>query len=376
VMLAIFALAVLSVITSVHTGASVRFLTGNFVKTVILAGILAASVRDRRDIDRLLRIFVLGGAAYVAAALAYGSPEAGRLSGRGSYDPNDVGLYTVCTLPLCVYLMRRGSPWLDRLIGLGSAALLLFGTVQTGSRGGFLGLIAVACFGLLGLSAVRVSKRLTVTIVGLALMLIVGGDAYWARIQTILNPQKDYNWSGQAESGRIEVWKRGVGYMLRRPILGVGVDQFQVAEGTMAPQAARQRIGIGFKWSTAHNSYIQIGAELGVIGLGLFIGMLALAFREARRIGQSATARDDRLLGQCFAALVVGFAVGGTFLSQAYGTYLYFALALLIGLSRVAPRGRLVPATSWGAYPGPVVPTRALRGRPPTRRGGLGGPTG
>ena len=333
---AIFILSVFSVPTSVHAKASVMFLTGNFGKTVILVGVLIASVRDRQDLDRLLRMFVLGGVGYVMISMAFAG--AGRLGG-GSYDPNDLGLFTVSTIPLCVYLIRRGAPTMDRIVGLGAAAVLLIGTVLSGSRGGFLALLAVAAYGLLGLSVVRKSKRLVVTAIGAAVMLGVGGDSYWSRMRTILAPQEDYNWAGQAESGRMEVWKRGLGYMARRPLTGVGVDQFTVAEGTMAPQASRQEYGIGWRWSAPHNSYVEIGAEVGVFGLAAFVAMLWVAFREARAIGRTATTAEDRLLGQAFAGIIVGYALGCGFLTQAYATYLYFALGLLTAFSWVVERG-------------------------------------
>ncbi len=339
-MLVILVLSALSVVTSVHTGASVRFLTGNFLKTVLLAGVVVAGIRDRNDVDRLIRVMVYGGAAYVIATILLAPmSDGGRLGGLGSYDPNDLGLCTVSTLPLCIYLMRREARAVDRIGGAAALLVLLAGTVQTGSRGGFLGLIALTLFAVMSLKAVRTHKRITAVVVGVVMIAGVAGDAYWDRMRTILAPQDDYNWAGQAESGRVEVWKRGIGYMLRRPILGVGVDQFRVAEGTMAPQAARQRLGIGFRWSTAHNSYVQIGAELGVFGLGAFIALLGLSFREARRVGKTAASRGDRMLGQCFASMLVGFSVGGIFLSQAYATYLYFALAVLIAFTRVVERG-------------------------------------
>ena len=336
--LAILGLAILSAPTSLRVGASVQFLTDNFVKTVVLVGVLVAAVRDRRDVDRLLRVFVLGGAAYVVASLAFASAGAGRLGGMGGYDPNDLGLFAVSTLPLCIYLMRRGARWVERLSGLVAATMLLIGNVDSGSRGAFLALVAVALYGLLALSVVRRSKRLTIAAVAVGLMAGVASDAYWERIHTILTPQEDYNWAGESEAGRMEIWKRGLGYMAQRPLFGVGVDQFPVAEGTLSPQAARQEMGIGLKWSSAHSVYVQIGAELGVLGLAAFLTLLGLAFREARRIGRTAATPGDRLLGQAFGGLVVAYAVGGAFLSQAYGGYLYFALGLLIGFSRVVAR--------------------------------------
>lgn len=369
--LVIFVLATLSVPGSLHVGASFAFLTSNFIKTVLLAGILVASVRDRRDVDRLIRMFVMGGVIYVLASISAGASDGGRLAGRGSYDPNDLGLFTVSTLPLCVYLVRRGAPTSDRLLGGIGAAALLFTTVQTGSRGGFLGLLTVGAFGLFALDSVRSSKRLTVAVLAVVAILGTANETYWTRMSTLLNPQEDYNWSGGAESGRVEVWKRGMGYMLRHPVLGVGVDQFDIAEGTMAPQAARQALGIGFKWSTAHSSYVQIGAELGVIGFVAFIGLLAMAFREAWRIGRTAVAPSDRLLGQAFAALVVGFAVGGAFLSQAYATYLYFSLSMLIGFGRVVqrnPSGAARISAAAPMLPGRLPPRAIVARRRPGSR--------
>jgi O-antigen ligase len=333
--LCIFALAILSVPTSLRLGDSVLFLTGNFGKTVLQVGILVVSVRDRRDLDRLLRVFAIGGAAYVCGSILFAQPGAGRLGG-GSYDPNDLGLFTVSTIPVCIYLMRRNAPVFDRLLGISALALLLTATVLSGSRGGFLALLAVTAYALLFLSSVRASKRWTLTVVAAGAMAITAGDGYWSRIRTVLSPQEDYNWEGKAEGGRIEVWKRGIGYMAQRPLFGVGVDQFGVAEGTLSPLAVRQQYGRGVRWSAAHNSYVQIGAECGVVGVALFIMLLIAAVRLARRIGRMAASRDDRFLGQCFAAMFVGYIVGCTFLSQAYSTYLYFAIGMLIALSQLS----------------------------------------
>jgi O-antigen ligase len=363
-MLAILMLAILSIPTSLRDGASTQFITGNFAKTIVLTAIVAAAIRGRGDLERLLRVFVLGGAGYVVTALLFGRTWSSRLGGVGSYDPNDLGLFTVCTIPLCVYLLRRGAGRLERLAGIGAVMLLFIGTVQSGSRGGFLALIVIGVYGLLGLDAIRRSKRLAVTVVAAALLVVAGGDQYWQRMQTILHPQEDYNWLGHSESGRIEVWMRGLGYMVRHPVLGVGIDQFNAAEGTMAPQAARQDLGIGFKWSGPHSSYVQIGAELGVMGLVLFLALLWRAFREARRIGRTAAAPGDRLLGQAFGGMVVGYVVGGAFLGQAYAPYLYFSLGLLIGLSRVVARdAAITPLVGRAAYDAGHVRERGGAGR-------------
>jgi O-antigen ligase len=333
----IVVLAVLSVPTSLHPRGSFTFLKEIFLPTAVLATVLAMSVRDRADVERLVRVFVLGGAAYVIMAMRQASGD--RLSGMGMYDPNDLGLVVVATIPLCAYMARRGAHAADRILAGGSALLLLVGLVRTGSRGGFLALVALAAYGLLGVTAIASRKRLVWAVVGGAVLLGVTGPDYWLRMSTILSPQEDYNWGGNSEAGRVEVWKRGIGYMLRDPLTGVGVVQFARAEGTMAPQAGRQAFGIGFKWSTAHNSYVEIGAELGVLGLAAFVTLLFRSLRAARRIARTTRSRDDRLLAQAFGGVLVAYIVGGAFISQAYSAFLYFVLGLLVAFEGLTYHG-------------------------------------
>src|SRR3989442_13656065 len=120
----------------------------------------------------------------------------------------------------------------------------------------------------------------------------------------------------------MEVWKRGIGYMLGRPLLGVGAQAFGVAEGTLAPEAVeREEYGKGFKWSTAHNAFVEIGAEIGVLGLLLFGALLVGGFRglaRARRGPQREAAVLARALGGALGGL------GGTECLQLPADSAYF----------------------------------------------------
>jgi len=81
-------------------------------------------------------------------------------------------------------------------------------------------------------------------------------------MHTIIKPEEDYNRT--AEEGRVKIWKRGIGYMMLHPVFGVGAANFPVAEGTISPLAGRTEVGLGVKWGAAHDSFVQIGAELGI----------------------------------------------------------------------------------------------------------------
>src|SRR5947207_12575657 len=276
----------------------------------------------------------------------------GRLRDVAYYDVNDLALLIVCTLPLVLYLWRRPAGLWSRVLLAAGTVFLMVTLGKTGSRGGFLGFLTVGGYLLLRLRGVSTLQRVTTVALLGTLLVAVASDKYFERIQTILDLSTDYNWSGKSETGRVEIWKRGTGYMLDHPFLGLGPGAFPVAEGTLAPEALEQRrYGRGFKWSAPHNSFIQVGAELGVGGLVLFIALLAGAFRTLARL-RRAPVPELAVVAQIFTASLIAFVVTASFLSQAYSAYLYTLLGMILGLAKIVSLAR------------PPMPARAPIPRP------------
>lgn len=355
---AIMVLSVLSVPGGVWPGYSARFLMEDHVKTFLLMVLLVAAVRSPRDVERLIGVHVAGAAVYCAMILTrFEVGPDGRLGGLIYYDANDLAMLVVCTFPMAVFLARPGGRGWVRVGALAVMALFAVTVLRTGSRGGFLGLMAVFATMLWSFRAVPRAQRVGVVAAAALLLAVGGGSAFWEKMGTLLNPGEDYNWVGNNETGRLEVWKRGVGYMARNPVLGVGANAFPMAEGMISPLAARQEMGQGLKWSAAHNSFVQVGAELGVPGLLAFLAMLAAAFRAVLAMGRAGG--PQAALGQALAATLVGYCVSGFFLSQAYSAYLYSVLGMITALACVA--------VGTGAAPAPATaPVRR-----PLGRGGL-----
>lgn len=356
----ILLLMVISVPASLYPGLSVRFLLRDHLKTLLMVALIVVSVRSFADVERYAAAHVGGGALYALLSLTrFEVGESGRLGELAYYDSNDLGMLLVSTLPLIVYFLRKGARWQMRLFALGVTALYVMAIVRTGSRGAFIGLVAVGGFLLLAFRALPVRVRVGWMAAAALLLAVVAQERYWELMNTLLHPTQDYNWSGQADEGRMEVWKRGLGYMARRPLTGVGVRNFPVAEGTISPIADRQKRGIGLKWSAAHNSFVEIGAELGVLGLVGFVAMLWAAYRTLRRIRRQSTG-DPRAQGQgamaeALIASLVGFLVPAVFLSQAYSIYLYSLLGLIAGFAVISgdrPWARpYQPRWAWTAVP-------------------------
>jgi O-antigen ligase len=172
-------------------------------------------------------------------------------------------------------------------------------------------------------------------------LVVSATDRYWHQMGTILS-DADYNHT--EEGGRLQIWRRGLGYMLQYPVLGVGPNNFGTAEGTLSPLAERQQFGVGVRWSAPHNSLVQVGAELGFPGLLMFVAMIGSAFVGLHRLNgtrRSTAPQTSPELKQAVTAALLGFVVGAFFLSLAYSEILYTLLAFAVGLQKV---GRMGPS--------------------------------
>lgn len=341
VTLVLVAVMILSVPGSVWPGASFALIVGDFSKTILFAILLALSIRALIDIERLAAVQVTGGVFY-ALEVVIGSAS----RGLGGYDPNDYSFVLVCTMPLAVYFVARSRTPFRKILATMALLVMTAAIVKSGSRAGFLGFLAIGVYLLIAYRALSLKLRLAAVVVCLAGLAFVATEKYWERMSTLLNPQEDYNWSGQSYGGRMEIWKRGFGYMMQRPLLGVGAGAFGAAEGRLSAMAERWRPGRGYKWSSPHNSFVEIGAELGFTGLIVFLVLLYQAFRALVRAGRSPPARrgtggDAAALAQALMAVLIGYIVVGFFLSHAWTSVLYGFLAMVIGMSKVTGGGKM-----------------------------------
>lgn len=339
---------VLSVPLSLWAGNSFNLVFDNFVKTVLMYLVVVGAVRGIHDVERLALVYFLAAVTYAVVVLQRFEVggDAWRLGDLYYYDANDFATFAVTAIPLGLYFLHARHRPAARLLAAVGLMVLTLAFVRSGSRGGFIALVAVAGFIVLRYTGIPLRWRLSGTMLVVLVLLGAASDRYWQQMGTILS-DADYNRA--EESGRFQIWRRGVGYMLQNPIFGVGPNNFGVAEGTLSPFAHRQQLGIGVRWNAAHNTFLQVGAELGVPGLLLFLAIIASAFGALRRSGGNqmalAGARPGHLqLAQALTASLVGFLVGSFFLSLAYSEMLYTLVALAVGLHKVQP-GTWAPGT-------------------------------
>lgn len=351
-------MVVVSVPTSLWKYLSVQFLTQGLWKYLVLFVTVGTAAVDRRARRIVLNAYTVGAAIVAARILSgAGGSVVGRAYAGSTFDPNESALMLLVALPLAVNLgMMKGK---YRYAWWVAAVLVLGAIVKTGSRGGFIGLCAIALWYLARTPGRRKPLAIAAVGVGAVIFTAAAGPEQRERLFSVFNLKEDYNYTSR--EGRKEVWKRGFGYMLKNPVLGVGVACFPVAEGVLS---GKEDEGFGVKYGAAHNSFIQVGAELGVLGLIAFTGMLAGAFHGTRRGARGGRRRrgldphadEDRLLAIAIEGGLVAFVVTGFFLSFAYQMVTFFLLAVgaAAGVSdRLAMMSLgLVPARANGAAAG------------------------
>lgn len=105
---------------------------------------------------------------------------------------------------------------------------------------------------------------------------------------------------------RWHMWQGAVQEMVEHP-LGVGAGLYQYVYAQNAVSIDSELVRYGKTAQTAHNEYLQIGVELGVAGLGVFLWGIALLGREAVSLLRQRLNSKQRVLslGACAGIVVI-----------------------------------------------------------------------
>jgi putative inorganic carbon (HCO3(-)) transporter len=261
--------------------------------------------------------YVQVGETQLFAGGALTSERAAAVVSDPNYFASLLGLALLPALALLVGDLRRNA-WL--IVPAAGAAAGLFLSL---SRGGILGFAA----GLLVLLAWRRARRVALALIAAVVVItlaganpFVGSEYYGAveqRLSTIQDPTR--------ESRRPEIWSTAVDTAVQHPFTGVGVNQF---EYVAARRPLHER---GSPIENAHNVYLSLAAETGLIALAAFLAFLAqLGLRGAR----AARARDrsSRALALGLMAALVAFTVQGLTSTQIRVPLLVGVVLLLAGM--------------------------------------------
>jgi O-antigen ligase len=308
---------------------------------LLLLPIVYAAIRNRRHVHWLVGILVAGAtlSALYGMVLARGSALAegtSRLSGAGQ-DANYLAALLVSGIVLAVALVSiRTLPSRIRVLALGAVLVMLVGLIDTVSRSGMVGLGAALVAGIVfagrGRRLVFVAVSAAIALSVVAYYVSVASPAARARITSV-----------QGGSGRTDIWAVGWRIVKAHPVNGIGVGNFPdtTIDYLLQPGSLDSSLFIVDKPQVAHNIYLEVLAETGVVGLVLFlsiVGFLLWCALEAARIFAKAGDRAMDILSRAIVVATVGVLATDFFISDQYSKSLWLQLALGPALLAVAKR--------------------------------------
>jgi len=307
--------------------------------------IVFVAIRTPRHVASLYAVFIAGAlfAAVVGMASSGGLSAGGdngdsRLSGAG-LNPNQLGalLGVAAVLGGVLFCYRQLTTPVRILAAVGSC-LCVVSLIMTGSRGALVGLVAsLAATPIL----VGRGRRL-----GATALVICGGaaSAVWVALVVPHDLLQRLIKSSGGGSGRVDLWTIGLRMFHDHPLTGVGAGNFPITSihYLLLPGRISYPQYIIDQPKVTHNIYLQVIAELGLVGIALFGSMILLsviAGLKATRAFQRQGDTGAELLTRGLLIALTGLLVAYFFSSQLYGKQLYVLLALAPALLGIARRG-------------------------------------
>jgi O-antigen ligase len=250
-------------------------------------------------------------------------------------NPNNLAAVILPALALAAFMGFSSRRMSERWLLAACGAFLVFTLFLTQSRGGLIGFgvmcVAAIVFG--GPARPR-AAALAIVIAGVALLYfaILAPSSVRDRVTSI---------SFAESTGRADLWTVAYEAAQDHPVQGVGIDNFVV----VAPRYLERNVGIEHAdvllrgQTGVHNTYLNALTELGIIGLLIFLALLASIFGVAvRAVHALARARDveSELLARGLIAGVAGMLTAYFFFTAQFEKQLWLVLGALIAVSTLA----------------------------------------
>lgn len=265
-------------------------------------------------------------------------------------EPNRFGQIMVVLLPLAIFLARSASRR-ARLYWSGAAVLILAGVLVSYSRGAMITLVLVTIAAVsmrwirpIYLIGSAVAVMIIVPIVAPHMITRVTNMTEAAAVMS--DDPTDHAQMDGAIAGRATEMLAAFYAFRDHPLLGVGPGQYAPMYSIAYMQA-----GVHFRdrqiTRRAHSLYIEMAAELGAVGLTVFLCIVGALLRGLWKARCRLFGRHTELTSLATACMLTILAYLGTglFLHLAYQRYYWFLLAVGAAALRIIRDIESVPHT-------------------------------
>lgn len=254
----------------------------------------AIGLLKREHIKRMWELLLVGAALSVLLGFILPAPnELLAASGRftsGGEDPNDYANLLVVTVGVTFFgiltFKTEVKGRLRRFVLVSSVLIVMVAILLSLSRTAlvnlFLALIAspLLLFRRTAKLAIKVAALVGLGMVCIVILSHDFTERMVDRYSTLQWLQQEWTWAG-----RIDIWRAAVIVFTERPLTGVGAGNFAFVSpyySYYAALIAATREGGG--GGVAHNMFLSVMSETGMIGLILFGALLVSAYASARRL--------------------------------------------------------------------------------------------
>ena len=268
--------------------------------------------------------WVSAGFGYVAIGSG-GGPGWFRNSG-------EFGIQMCIFFPLAAcffFTLKEYWPKWKKILFLSFPLFALTGTVSSSSRGAVVGVFCVLFF--MFMRSKHRLKGLVALGVILTLVYFLMPDRQMERFEAAGDDRTSQT--------RLEYWKRGIQLVSLYPILGVGYNNWMVAQENIFGLKDQQH---------PHNIFIQCASELGVSGLLVFILMITYTFVNNSRTRKLAIQHEGKkkevkmrflyYMAHGLDGALVGYLASGFFVTVLYYPYFWINLAMTVSLNAIAKK--------------------------------------
>lgn len=293
-----------------------------FAISVLVATIVA---RDTSVIRVALWSYALSAAVTAAiGSISYLQSPVIYLTRAAAFSGEDPAMFASILLPAIIILMwevqSRTTGLPVRLGALGALLVCIAGLALSGTRSGWIGVIAAVIVWLLLQRSRRQVFPLAAIVLGVAILVVAVpglGSFLFGRAETSV---------ATGGAGRTDIWAVGLNILTTAPVLGVGFGNFPLAFSPYAIAQASAGLAPIYVLSSGrgpHNVLLGTSVETGVVGGLLLVVFFASALWQP--VGRPAT--------NAIRAILVGLFVQSFFLDILGQKQLWLFIAIAYGLA-------------------------------------------
>lgn len=318
--------AVLSDLTAESTAHLV-----NYFKWFILFKLVVALLPDLKAARRMMGFIVFlvtvlavevmfhrfspDGRGWAGQSFSWIDPEVlaaggkGRARWVGIFDgPGVFCVLFSIALPFLIIKLGRVYSGATRLLAVLLTALYLVAIYFIGSRGGLLATAATLGIFIALKSGVSIKQ---LAIFGSVVALLF--SAAPSHLTTVRD-------SSNSTQYRVEMWAEGLDMVKQDPVFGIGRGNFRAYTSKLI----------------AHNSAVEIGGEMGLVGLFLWFAMIYVAVKSLVLAWKRTEDPKDRDFYVAMILAILGYLISAMFVTLEYETW-YLLLAVCAAVGRYQP---------------------------------------